>query len=206
MEFPWVSLPRKITTTDAMKPIAKVLIPGDRLAEGTLNTIVEDLYNRSISDPNLLKALQTGKLDRPHIDNLQTGTEFIYAYIYAHCTAVSLATMYCWAYRKYGTTTYTEWWSSANETKLIFLYFASNYEIKVKAFGYLNLVSDWSATTLKQTAAAPVPSQVTGVTITNQSMYVDPVTGGTMARTLVAWTNNAASEYVDEYEIVYVEA
>ena len=186
-----------------MKPILKVVIP-DKPAEATVNALFEDLYTRV----GKLQKWTTGegKLDRPHIDSSSTAAELNYAFIYLHSLPVNEALLYIWRYRKRGTYKWSSWFSVENEVKIPNLYFTTEYELGVLAIGPMLAKSDWSYTIIVTTAAAPAPSQVTGVAITNQSMYIDPVTGVTMARVLIEWTNNAASEYVDEYEIVYVEA
>jgi len=188
-----------------MKQILKVILNQDRPAEATLNALFEDLYNRVVPD-SFLQALRSGSLDRPHIDSTTVGIELNYAFAYVHSIPVANALLYVWRYRMSGAVKWSTWFSVENEAKIPNLYFETDYEIGVLAIGPLLIKSSWSYTTLVTTGTTPTPSQVTGVTLTNQSMYVDPVTGETMARTLVTWNDNATSEYVDEYEIVYVES
>ena len=115
-----------------MKPILTMRME-DKQAEATLNTIIEDLYNRVVPSSAVLRA---GKLDRPHIDKTLTDVEFSYAYIYAHSIAVNEASLYVWAVRRQGTTSaWTTYFSTENEIKIIFLYFNSTYDVKVMAIG-----------------------------------------------------------------------
>lgn len=185
-----------------MKPIADVVIQ-DKQAEATLRKLFEDLYNRVLPSDVLNKALRTGKLDRPHIDYTQTGTEISYAWIYAHSFPVANAVLYIWAIRRYGTSRWTEYFSSENETKIVFLPCNTQYEVKVRAVGALLLISNWSATTLVLTPTAPQPSVVSGITVVNAGVYKDPTTGVTLASVRIRWDNNAVDELVDEYDVIW---
>lgn len=49
------------------------------------------------------------------------------------------------------------------------------------------------------------PSQVTGVALHNAGTYIDSVTGTTMAKVMVEWTDNAADENIVDYEVLYQE-
>ncbi len=49
----------------------------------------------------------------------------------------------------------------------------------------------------------PIPSDVTGIVITDETLYVDPTTGITLASVKVEWDNNADSEKIDVYEILW---
>jgi len=187
-----------------MKPILDIKME-DKQAEATAKALFEDLYNRVIPNDSLNAALRTGKIDRPHIDASDTGTEFSYAWIYVHAFPVENAMMYCWAIRKYGTSRWTEFFSTDNEIKIIGLLFATQYEIRMMAYGPLLIKSDWSAKIIQLSAAAPTPSKVTGVVLTNLGTFVDPTTGITLAKVQVDWTENAISEGVDGYEIVWEE-
>lgn len=185
-----------------MKPISKVVIT-DESAESAINALFEDLYN----EVGGLKKWTTGegKLDRPHIDSSSTDVELNYASIYLHSLSVDEALLYIWRYRKRTTSKWSSWFSVENEIKIPNLYFSTEYELGVLAIGPMLAKSDWSYTIIVTTAAAPVPSQVTGVTVTNLETFVDPTTGLTLARVQVNWIENAASEYVDVYEITWKE-
>lgn len=187
-----------------MKPIADVVMV-DKQAEATTRKLFEDLYNRVIPSDSLNAALRSGKLDRPHIDDTQTGTEFSYAWIYAHSFPVENAAIYVWAIKRTGTYKWTTFFSTDNEIKIIFLYFNVSYDIKVMAIGTLLIKSEWSATIPVLTATAPKPSTVTGITVTDEALYIDPTTGVTLASVKVQWTNNADSELVDSYEVLWYE-
>ncbi len=182
-----------------MLPIAKVIML-DKQAEATANKLFEDLYNRVSSNASLNAALREGKLLRPHIDATQTGTEFSYAWIYAHAFPVKNAELYAWAIRRQGTTNWTTFFSVDNEVKIIFLYFNVTYEIRVIAIGAFLIKSPWSFIVPVLTPPAPKPSKVTGVTITDEALYVDPTTGITLASVKVEWNNNPLDELVDSYE------
>jgi len=185
-----------------MKPILKVIIP-DKPAEATVNALFEDIYNKIGS---LQKWVSEGTaLDRPHIDSSSIGAELNYAFIYLHCLLVSEALLYVWRYRKRGTYKWSTWFSVENETKIPNLYFATEYELGVLAIGPSLVKSEWSYTIIVTSAAAPVPSQVTGVVLTNLTMFVDPITGEQTARVQVDWTDNATSELVDLYEVIWTE-
>jgi len=187
-----------------MKPILTVNDQEDTIGkkvQASLNTVFEDIYNNL---SKLYGATSGGTtLTRPHIDSVSTGFEFNYAYLLPHCLGITDAKLYCWAVRRYGTQRWTECFSTTNEPKIVSLYFASEYEIKVKVFGMMLIDSEWSAITLTTTAAAPVPSKVTGVTITNEPLYIDPTTGVTLASIKVEWNNNADDELVDTYEVLW---
>lgn len=185
-----------------MKPIAKVVML-DKQAEATTNKLMEDLYNRVIPSDSLNAALRSGKLSTPHIDATRTGTEFSYAWIYVHAFPVPNAMIYVWAIRRQGTSDWTTYFSTDNETKIIFLYFNATYEIRVQCIGPLIILSDWSYIVPVLTATAPKPSKVTGVSITDETLYVDPTTGVTLASVKVEWDNNADSELVDSYEVLW---
>lgn len=187
-----------------MKPIATVSMT-DKQAEATTNKLFEDLYNRVIPSDSLNAALRTGKMDRPHIDASDTGTEFSYAWIYVHCFPVENALMFCWSIRKYGTSRWTQFFSTDNEIKLIGLLFSTQYEIRVMAYGPLLIKSDWSAKVLQLSAVAPKPSVVTGIAITDETLYIDPTTGVTLSSVKVEWNNNADDENVDSYEVLWYE-
>jgi hypothetical protein len=185
-----------------MKPILKVIIP-DKPAEATVNALFEDIYNKIGS---LQKWVSGGTvLDRPHIDSSSTGAELNYAFIYLHCLLIKDALLYVWRYRKRGTYKWSTWFSVENETKIPNLYFVTEYELGVLAIGPSLVKSEWSYTIIVTSAAAPVPSQVTGVVLTNLTMFVDPITGEQMARVRVDWTDNATSELVDLYEVTWTE-
>lgn len=185
-----------------MKQILEVTAE-DKKLQATLNTLFEDLYNRALPT-DLAAALSAGALARPHIDSTSTGIELNYAYIYAHCTDIKNAALYCWAVRKTGTYRWAEHFSSSNEVKILNLYPATEYEIKVKAYGIYLISSDWSALTIVLTTSL-IPSKVTGVVLTNLGVFVDPTTGVTLAKIQVDWTENALSELVDLYEVVWTE-
>ena len=185
-----------------MKPILTVRMD-DKKTEATLNTLFEDLYNRVIPSEDILRALRAGKLDRPHIDSTNTGYDRFGAWIYVHSVPVSGALIYCWAVRKYGTMRWSEYFSSNYEVKIPGLDFATDYEIRVKAYGSLVITSEWSLTTIVKTVSAPKPSTVTGITVTNESLYVDPTTGVTLASVKVSWNDNQADELVDVYEVLW---
>ena len=187
-----------------MKPIADIIMV-DKQAEATAKKLFEDLYNRVIPSDSLNAALRSGKLDRPHIDNTQTGTEFSYAWIYAHSFPVDNAAIYVWAIRRTGTTRWTTFFSTDNEIKIIFLYFNVSYDIRVMAIGNLLIKSAWSAIVPVLTATAPKPSVVTGMVITDEILYIDPTTGVTLASVKVEWNNNADDELVDTYEELWFE-
>lgn len=187
-----------------MKPIADIVMV-DKQAEATARKLFEDLYNRVIPSSSLNAALRSGKLNRPHIDATSTGTEFSYAWIYAHAFPVPNALIYVWAIRRAGTTRWTEFFSIDNEAKIIFLFFNVTYEIRVLCIGPLLIMSEWSYIVPVLTATAPKPSKVTGVVITDESLYVDPTTGVTLASVKVEWNNNAADELVDTYEVLWFE-
>lgn len=182
-----------------MNPIAKVVM-SDKQAEATTNKLFEDLYNRVIPSDSLNAALRSGKIDRPHIDSTSTGTEYSYAWIYAHAYSVTDASLYVWAIRKQGTTKWTTFFSTENEVKIIFLYFAVTYDVRVMAIGSMLIKSEWSYIVPVLTATAPQPSVVTGVVITDEALYIDPTTGVTLASVKVEWDINADSELVDSYE------
>jgi len=175
----------------------------DKQAEATAKKLFEDLYNRVIPSDSLNAALRSGKMPRPHIDASDTGTEFSYAWIYAHCFPIDNSMMFCWAIRRYGTARWTQFFSSENEVKMIGLLFSTQYEIKVLVYGPLLIKSAWSATIIQLSAAAPKPSIVTGIVITDETLYVDPTTGVTLASVKVEWNNNAADELVDSYEVLW---
>ena len=183
-----------------MKPILKVVIE-DKPAEATVNTLFEDLYNR-VGD---LKANLAGEgvLDRPHIDASSTGTEYIYAYVYLHCLPVDEALIYVWRFRVRGTTRWVSWFSTENETKIVSLYFNTDYEFGVQALNGSGK-SEWSYTILVKTPIAPKPSVVGGIAVTDEALYIDPTTGVTLASVKVEWDNNADDEMVDSYEVLWV--
>lgn len=183
-----------------MKPILKVVIP-DKPAESTVNMLFEDLYN----EVGRLKKWTTGEgqLDRPHIDSSSTATELNYAFIYLHSLPVDEALLYIWRYRKRGTYKWSSWFSVENEVKIPNLYFSTEYELGVLAIGPMLAKSDWSYTIIVTTAAAPIPSKVAGVVVTDVGLFVDPKTGDTLSKVQIDWTDNAASEYVDAYEVIW---
>lgn len=185
-----------------MKPIADVVMD-DKRAEATLRKLFDDLYNRVIPSDYLNKALRSGKLDRPHIDATRTGVEFSYAWIYAHCYPVDGAVLYVWAIRRQGTYDWTNFFSTENETKIIFLYFNVTYEIRVMAIGPFFIRSEWSYIVPVLTAPAPVPSKIINVVVTNEALYVDPTTGVTLASVKVEWQNSPDDEMVDAYEVIW---
>jgi len=187
-----------------MKPIADVRL-ADKQGEATLKKLFDDLYNRVIPSDSLNAALRSGKMDRPHIDASDTDTEFSYAWIWVHCYPVDNASMYCWAIRVYGTSRWTEFFSSENEIKIIGLDFTTTYEIRVLAYGPLLIKSEWSAKVLQISADPPQPSVVTGIAITDESLYIDLTTGVTLASVKVEWDNNADDEDVDTYEPIWHE-
>lgn len=187
-----------------MKPIADIVMV-DKQAESTARKLFEDLYNRVIPSDSLTAALRSGKLSRPHIDSTSTGTEFSYAWIYAHSFPVENAQLYVWAIRRQGTTRWTTYFSVDNEIKIIFLYFNVTYEIRVMCIGTLLIKSEWSYIIPVLTATAPVPSQVTGVTLSSGGTFVDPTTGVTLAKIQVTWNANPTDENVDVYEIIWTE-
>ena len=185
-----------------MKPIADVVMV-DKQAEATVRKLFEDLYNRVIPSDALNAALRSGKLRRPHIDATSTGTEFSYAWIYAHCFPVENASIYVWGVRQTGTTRWTTYFSTENEIKIIFLFFGVSYDVRVMAIGPLLIKSEWSYPVPVITSEAPKPSVVTGIVVTNETLYVDPTTGVTLASVKVEWDNNPADEMVDSYEVLW---
>lgn len=50
-----------------------------------------------------------------------------------------------------------------------------------------------------------IPEKVTGVSLLNQGVSVDPVTGQVTANVLVSWTDNPVEDNVDRYEILVGE-
>ena len=183
-----------------MKPISKVVIQ-DKPAEATVNALFEDLYNKVGS---LKKSLTgVGKLDRPHIDASSSGVESIYAYIYIHCLPVSDALIYVWRFRMRGTTKWSAWFSVENEIKILGLLFKTEYEVGVLALNGTSK-SEWSYSIYILTPSAPKPSVVTGIVVTDEALYIDPTTGVTLASVKVEWDNNADSELVDSYEVLWV--
>lgn len=185
-----------------MKPILTVRMD-DRQVEATLNTLFEDLYNRVIPSETLTAALRAGKLSRPHIDDSSAGYDRFGAWVYVHSLPVPDALVYCWAVRPYGVLVWTEYFSSTYQTKIPGLNFDTDYEIKVKAYGPFFISSEWSLTTIVKTVSAPKPSTVTGITVSNESLYVDPTTGVTLASVKVSWNDNAEGELVDVYEVLW---
>ena len=185
-----------------MKQILKVVMP-DKPAEATLNALFEDLYNRVIPSDLLNQALRSGKMQRPHIDYSSTGTEWNYAYVYLHCLPVPESLLYVWRYRKRGTVKWSTWFSIENETKITSLFFAAEYEFGVLAIGPMLIKSDWSYSIILTTAAAPKPTIVAGMVITDEALYIDPTTGVTLASVKVEWDNNATDELVDTYEVLW---
>src|SRR3989304_7007316 len=145
-----------------MKPIADVRLE-DKQSEAKLKALFDDLYNRVIPSDALNAALRSGKMARPHIDASDTGTEFSYAWIYVHAFPVKDTMMSCWAIRRYGTSRWTEFFSSGNEIKIIGLDFSTQYEIRVLVYGPLLIKSEWSAKLIHLSAAAPRPSIVPGI-------------------------------------------
>ena len=157
---------------------------------------------QNVSEPwrKWLEQLRGALIDTPEIDASSTGNEFFYSWIYAHASAVAQATMYCWAIRQYGETDWIEYFSSDNEVKITGLYFSTQYEIKVLAYGSSLIKSGWSEIVIQATGAAPKPSVVTGIAITDETLYIDPTTGVTLSSVKIEWDNNADNEYVDAYE------
>ena len=162
---------------------------------------------QDISEPwrKWLEQLRGGLIDIPEINASSTGNEFFYSWIYAHATAVPKAMMYCWAIRQYGTTNWVEYFSSDNEIKITGLYFSTQYEIKVLAYGSSLIKSDWSEIVTQTTGPPPKPSVVTGIVITDETLYIDPTTGITLASVKIEWNNNADNELVDAYEPLWNE-
>ena len=64
--------------------------------------------------------------------------------------------------------------------------------------------SNWSSIVAITTPIRPIPSKVTGVAVTDEALYIDPTTGITLASVKVEWDNNADSELVDSYEVLWV--
>jgi len=185
-----------------MKQILK-LVMQDKQAEATANALFEDLYNRVVPGDLLNQVLRTGDLARPHIDHSSTGTEFNYAYVYLHCLPVPEALIYAWGFRKRGTTRWSIWFSVENESKIVNLMFTADYEFRVLAIGPLLIKSPWSYIILVHTADAPKPTKVANVVVTDESLYIDPTTGITLASVKVEWDNNPTDEYVDTYEVLW---
>jgi hypothetical protein len=183
-----------------MKPILEVTAE-DKKLQSTLTTLFEDLYNRALPS-DFSSMIRAGELDRPHIDSTSTGIELNYAYIYAHCYAITNAAIYCWAVRKTGTVRWSEYFSSSNEVKILNLYPDTEYEIKVKAYGLYLISSEWSTLVIVLTTSL-IPSKVVGVTVADEALYVDPTTGVTLASVKIEWTDNALSELVDAYELIW---
>jgi hypothetical protein len=181
------------------KPILKVVIQ-DKPAEATVNALFEDLYNKVGGLKDSLTGV--GKLDRPHISASSVGYENIYAYAYLYCLPVKDALIYVWRFRIRGTTRWSTWFSVENETKILTLAFATEYEFGVLALN-ATAKSDWSYTILLTMVDAPKPSIVTGIAITDEALYIDPTTGITLASVKVEWDNNADSELVDSYEVIW---
>jgi len=183
-----------------MKP-PLIVVDEDKKEQSTINTLFEDLYNRVLPS-DITNQLQTGALTNTHIDSVTTWSELNYVYFIAHCVAVKNAVLYDWAIRKKGTTVWTEFFCSSNTAKLINLYPETEYEIRVKAYGMLLISSPWSAIVISMSATL-TPSKVTGVVVTDEALYVDPSTGVTLASVRIEWNNNADSELVDSYEVLW---
>jgi len=184
-----------------MKSVAKVVML-DKQAEATANLLFEDIYNW-LDKWRDQTGLAGKELERTIIDKVVTGVEGFDAYIWAHCTKVKDAAIYVWGIRKRTTIYWSEWWSSSNEVTFRDLLFSTEYEFRVKAYGIGFIQSPWSPIVIWLSAAAPKPSMVTGIVITDETLYVDPTTGVTLASVKVEWTNNAASEFVDSYEVLW---
>jgi len=65
--------------------------------------------------------------------------------------------------------------------------------------------TNWSDIVEVTTVALPVPSTVANIVVTDEDLYVDPVTGITLASVKVTWDNNAESELVDAYEVLWYD-
>jgi hypothetical protein len=89
-----------------------------------------------------------------------------------------------------------------NETKILSLAFATEYEFGVLALN-ATAKSDWSYTILLTMVDAPKPSVVAGIAVTDEALYIDPTTGVTLASVKVEWDNNADDELVDSYEVLW---
>ena len=163
-----------------MKKPERVILE-DKFAEESINRMLDELYNRTISNDSMLKAINSGLLGTPVISSISTGDEGGVPYVLAYADPIDYAENYVWAIRKDGTANWTQHTTKDSSNKFIGLGYSITYQVRVKALGmFFN--SDWSATSLILTEANPtttaLPDPATGLTVTGMFKHL-----------FLSWTN-----------------